>query len=72
MPTFHELLSQTTELRRQILDDIKAWRASGCRIIRNNEDITEAWLGDQQARADKLTSMIVPTEEPPLYVYGAF
>ena len=45
-----------------MLDDIAHWRANGWRLRENNEDITEKWLADQQARADKLGIIIAPYE----------
>jgi hypothetical protein len=72
MATFNEVLEHNAQLRAEMLDDIKTWREGGWRLIRSNEDITETWLRDQQARADKLGSVSAPNEKPPAYLYGAF
>lgn len=72
MATVDELLEHYAQLRSQILDEIAVLRSGDCRLIRNNEEITEAWLQDQQSRADELGSMIAAYEKPLLYVYGAF
>lgn len=60
------------QLGAQLLDDIKAWRTGGLRLSRNSEDITERWLQDMQARADKLSTMEGISEKPPLYLYGDY
>lgn len=72
MATSNDLLEHYAQLRNQMLDDIKAWRKGGWRLVRDDEDITERWLQEQQARADKLTSLIAPTDKPPVCIYGAF
>jgi hypothetical protein len=72
MATFKELLEHSAKLRAQILNDIESCRATGLRLIRNNEDITESWLRTQQSRADKLGCVIEANEKPPVYLYGAF
>ena len=45
-----------------MLADIAHWRANGWRLRENNKDITEKWLADQQARADKLGIIIAAYE----------
>lgn len=65
----NDLLGQ---LHAQIIGDIKAWRSGRWRLSRNNEDITERWLQDQQARADKLATMVGVNEKPRLYLYGDY
>jgi hypothetical protein len=72
MATFTELLEHYAHLRAQMLDDIAACRSAGWRLVRNNEDITETWLQEQQARADELGGLIAANEKPPVYIYGAF
>jgi hypothetical protein len=72
MATFNELLEHTAKLRGQILDDIAACRAGDLRLIRNNEDVTEKWVRDQETRADKLAGVLAANEKPPVYLYGAF
>jgi hypothetical protein len=72
MATFNELLDHYAQLRAQILADISTCRSDGWRLIRNNEDVTETWLRDQQARADKLGNMIAAHYRPPVCLYGAF
>jgi hypothetical protein len=62
MAAIDELLAHYRELRAQMLDDIAHWRANGWRLRENNEDITEKWLADQQARADKLGIIITAYE----------
>ena len=62
MAAIDELLAHYQELRAQMLDDIAHWRANGWRLRENNEDITEKWLADQQARADKLGIIIAAYE----------
>lgn len=59
-------------LHAQIIDDIKAWRSGGSRLSRNNEDITERWLQDQQARPDKLATMVGINERLRLSLYGDY
>jgi hypothetical protein len=72
MATSNELLEHCARLRAQMLDEIAACRSGGWRVMRDNEDITEPWLQEQQARADKLARLIAPHEKPPAYIYGAF
>ena len=71
MSTVDQLLESYRHLHEQMLDEISVWRAGGCRLVRHNEDITEAWINDQQARANKLGSLIAAHEKP-LHLYGAF
>lgn len=72
MAALSELLDHYSRLHAQMLNDIKAWRSGGWRLVGNNEDMTERWLKDQQTRADKIRSMIAADEKPPLCVYGMF
>jgi hypothetical protein len=72
MVTRGELLAHYNQLHARMLGDVKAWRSGGWRLVGNNEDLTERWLKDQQARADELASIIAADEKPPVYLYGAF
>jgi hypothetical protein len=72
MATFNELFEHCAQLRAQILADISTCRSDGWRLIRNDEDVTEIWLRDQQDRADKLGNIIAGQHKPPVYLYGAF
>jgi hypothetical protein len=44
MAPFNEPLEHYAQLRAEILADISTRRSNGWRLIRNDEDITEAWL----------------------------
>jgi hypothetical protein len=68
----NKLLEHYVELHAQMLDDIAACRSGGWRLVRSNEDMTETWLRNQQARAEKLDSLIEAHEKLPIYIYGAF
>ena len=72
MSSIAKLLEQYSQLHGQMLEDIKTWRSGGWRLLRNNEDITERWLQDQQTRAEELGSLVAPVEKPTLYLYGDY
>jgi hypothetical protein len=63
MAAIDELLGHYRKLRSQMLDDIKFWRENGWRLRKNDEDITEKWLADQQRRADNLGWIIAAHEK---------
>jgi hypothetical protein len=63
MAAIDELLAHYRELRAQMLDDIQHWRKHSWKLRHNNEDITDKWLSDQQARADKLGRIIAAHEK---------
>jgi hypothetical protein len=60
MATFNEL-QHLDQRGAQELDDLKAWRK-----------VTEAWIKERWARAEKVGSVVAPHEKPLPYLYGMF
>jgi hypothetical protein len=63
MAIVDKLIEHFRQRRAQILDDIQRWRDGGWKLRKNNEDITEDWLTEQQRRADELGSIIADYEK---------
>ena len=57
------LLDGYRKRRAQMLDDIKVWRDNKYTLRQNNVDITNAWLTEQQRRADELGKVIAAYEK---------
>jgi hypothetical protein len=62
-PAIDELLDHYRKLRADMFDDIAFWRRHGWRLRKNDEDITDKWLADQQSRTDELGAIVAAHEK---------
>ena len=47
---------------RQMLDDVRFWRAHNWRMRNNDEDVTDSWISNKLSRARHLWRVITARE----------